>query len=242
MVQFRPVTSRGQDDGFHEIQLSGKQLVFLFMAASVVAGVIFLLGVFVGRGVRAERGTIAQAAALSEAPLPDAARMTSSPTGSVPGAAEPNGVAPPMPVDDLSYFARLDKEPKDSKTSTPTEQPAAEKSPAAKTVSAPPPALPLPVAPAGAVVAANETGGLPTGSGVPGDGYAVQVAALNVRSEADAIAKRLMSKGYAAYVQVPPGAASVFRVRVGTFKTKRDAESVAAWLQKEERITPWVTR
>ncbi len=44
------------DDGFHEIQLNGKQLVFLFMAATVVSVVIFLCGVLVGRGVRAERG------------------------------------------------------------------------------------------------------------------------------------------------------------------------------------------
>jgi len=41
------------DDHFHEIQLSGKQLVFLFMAATVVSVVIFLCGVLVGRGVRA---------------------------------------------------------------------------------------------------------------------------------------------------------------------------------------------
>ena len=39
------------DDGFHEIQLSGKQLVFLFMATTVVSVVIFLCGVLVGRGV-----------------------------------------------------------------------------------------------------------------------------------------------------------------------------------------------
>ena len=39
------------DEGFHEIQLNGKQLVFLFMAATVVAVVIFLCGVMVGRGV-----------------------------------------------------------------------------------------------------------------------------------------------------------------------------------------------
>ena len=44
------------DEGFHEIQLNGKQLVFLFMAATVVSVVIFLCGVMVGRGVRAERG------------------------------------------------------------------------------------------------------------------------------------------------------------------------------------------
>ena len=39
------------DDGFHEIQLSGKQLVFLFMATTVVSVVIFLCGVLVGRSV-----------------------------------------------------------------------------------------------------------------------------------------------------------------------------------------------
>jgi hypothetical protein len=40
------------EDGFREIQLNGKQLVFLFMAATVVSVVIFLSGVLVGRGVR----------------------------------------------------------------------------------------------------------------------------------------------------------------------------------------------
>ena len=39
-----------QDEGFHEIQLNGKQLVFLFMAATVIVVVIFLCGVMVGRG------------------------------------------------------------------------------------------------------------------------------------------------------------------------------------------------
>ena len=43
------------DDGFHEIQLSGKQLVFLFMMTTAVSVVIFLCGVLVGRGVRNER-------------------------------------------------------------------------------------------------------------------------------------------------------------------------------------------
>ena len=40
-----------QDDAFREIQLSGKQLVFVFMAGVVIAVVIFLIGVQVGRGV-----------------------------------------------------------------------------------------------------------------------------------------------------------------------------------------------
>jgi cell division septation protein DedD len=74
-------------------------------------------------------------------------------------------------------------------------------------------------------------------------GYAVQVAALNIRGEADAIAKRLASKGYAAYVMAPAnGTPAVFRVRVGKFGTRREAETVAAKLQKEEQFKPWITR
>ena len=55
-----------QDDGFHEIQLNGKQLVFLFMAATVVSVVIFLCGVLVGRGVRAERAADSSIAANAD--------------------------------------------------------------------------------------------------------------------------------------------------------------------------------
>jgi len=69
------------------------------------------------------------------------------------------------------------------------------------------------------------------------------VFALNIRSEADAIVKRLSSKGYAAYVISPAnGTPAVYRVRVGKFPTRREAESIAAKLQKEEQFKPWVTR
>ena len=49
------ITHDAVDDGFHEIQLSGKQLVFLFMATTAVSVMIFLCGVLVGRDVRGER-------------------------------------------------------------------------------------------------------------------------------------------------------------------------------------------
>ena len=85
---------------------------------------------------------------------------------------------------------------------------------------------------------------LPASAGEPsGQGYTVQIAALNVRSDAEAIARRLSNKGYAAYVVAPPdGTPAVYRVRVGKFPTKREADTVAAKLQKEEQFKPWVTR
>jgi cell division septation protein DedD len=219
-----------QDEGFHEIQLNGKQLVFLFMAATVVSVVIFLCGVLVGRGVRAERSTVAE-----NTPINSAAETTPQqpPPAPVPAPAgsDPRTAAPPPAVDDLSYFNRLEKE------KAPQEQlkPAPEKAePRALRPAAPPPPPKEPTRTAPTAASSAEP---------PGQGYAVQIAALNVRDEAEAIAKRLSSKGYAAYVLAPAGGSPViYRVRIGKFPSRREAESVAAKLKKEEQLNPWVTR
>src|SRR5260221_9727678 len=97
-----------QDDGFHEIQLNGKQLVFLFMAATVVSVVIFLCGVLVGRGVRAERGGVAENAATTSA-VDTSPQPAPAPPAQLPAGSDPTAAAAPPPVDDLSYFNRLEK-------------------------------------------------------------------------------------------------------------------------------------
>ena len=254
------------DEGFHEIQLNGKQLVFLFIAATVVSVVIFLCGVLVGRGVRAGQGAIADAspgsAVADTSPQQAAAAPVPTPAGSDPTAAP----APPAPADDLSYFDRLQKPnaPAEKLKSTPERSAAVVErpTPAAPRETPPPPApkpaAPVPVAETARAepAAGRETPPPPAPKPVApapsteaqraepaGQGFAVQIAALNVRSEADAIAKRLSSKGYAAYVLPPAdGTPSVYRVRIGKFPTRREAESIAARLQKEEQFKPWVTR
>ncbi len=72
------------EEGFHEIQLSGKQLVFLCMATTVVSIVIFLCGVLVGRGVRpvetiAEASTQADTSVTEPATPPPASSPASAP-------------------------------------------------------------------------------------------------------------------------------------------------------------------
>ena len=72
----------------------------------------------------------------------------------------------------------------------------------------------------------------------------MQIAALNVRSEADAIAKRLSSKGYAAYV-LRAGerhAVGVPRPRRQVPDAPRSRDRWPPRLQKEEQFKPWVTR
>ncbi len=333
------------DDGFKEIQLNGKQLVFLFMAATVVSVVIFLCGVLVGRGVRTERAAEALQA-LTDGPSADTA-PSSSTTSPAPGLDPTKASTPPPPVDDLSYFDRLEKstapaEALDSKGAPGTQEtmkrtaegtarmrstsgvdsgaslpitrgsrdrakpgsdvveshdeppvaaprtrptpPVASaaaataprvasdtKAGAASTKAAlePKPGRIMPegktgsVSPAtatpmttpaaasgvtsdpkaGSSAAAMASANTPGAAPAPKSDYAVQVAALNARGEADAVAQKLSSKGYSAYVLASStGALSVYRVRVGPFKTRRDAESMASRLQREEQFKPWITR
>ncbi len=241
---------QAQDDGFHEIQLNGKQLVFLFMAATVVSVVIFLCGVLVGRGVPYGRGSVVEDSTAVPAAETLPQQSASAPAPPAAGS-DPTAAAPPTPADDLTYFNRLEKPtPSAEHLKSEKDRNAAAPARAAKEKEPPPPApapakestraaATPPPAPAPA-----RTDPAPAAAPEPnGQGFAVQIAALNVRSEADAIARRLSSKGYAAYVLSPAdGTPAVYRVRVGKFPTRREAEGIAAKLQKEEQFKPWVTR
>ena len=234
------MASQTQDDGFHEIQLNGKQLVFLFMAATVVSVVIFLCGVLVGRGVKAERACqLIRRAAVATLPIRnDAASCSGGHAASV--GSDPTTAAPPPAVDDLSYFNRLEKPNQPETLKAAPDRPAADPPAPARTA-------PVPAA-ATSGRACGDSSRPPLTSPAPpaapaGDGYAIQVAALREANDADAIARRLSSKGYGAFVIAPgSGTPSVYRVRVGKFKTRREAETVASKLQKEEQFKPWITR
>jgi DedD protein len=241
-----------QDDAFHEIQLNGKQLVFLFMAATVVAVVIFLCGVMVGRGVPQRAGDVTEvpleAAAIDPTVLPPAATSSSSSTAAAPLTAS----------ETLTYTERLEeptpaaeslKAPADTATATssvpaPAAQPVAEKPRPVAAAPAPAPAAlpPAPIAPTKPATppAAAVT---PAAAKEPsGAGFVVQVAAVKERGEADAIARRLSTKGYPAFITTAPGGVQMFRVRVGKFPDRREAETIAGRLEKEEQFKPWITR
>jgi cell division septation protein DedD len=234
-----------QDDSFREIQLSGKQLVFLFMAVVVILVGVFLMGLQVGRGVLMARGApgadTTVSANESEPPPPPASASPGSST------------SPATAAEKLSYAERLGaaEPPRESlKASPPPESPPTPRSesPAPPTSPAPAPVLPTPPpATKTAVAPAAKNPPAPPAaakSAEPaGSGFAIQVAALRESGEADAMVKRLAGKGYPAYVVAPAkGQPSVYRVRVGKFKDRHEADTVAARLQKEEQFKPWVVR
>jgi cell division septation protein DedD len=235
------MASTAHDDGFREIQLNGKQLVFLFMAVTVVSVVIFLCGVLVGRGVRGETTMAATEEAVAEMASGEA---LPPPPAAAPGASS----APATSGEVLTYAERLGEGVPASRDlrkdpEPPAPKPAAE--PPAPKAAEPPPSPSR--ADAGAAKPAEGAPAAPAAATAPGEpsgpGFAIQVAALRERTEADAVAKRLIGKGYKAYVMAPVGnTPSVFRVRVGKFKERREADNVASRLQKEEQFKPWIVR
>jgi cell division septation protein DedD len=224
-----------QEDSFREIQLSGKALVFVFMAGTVILVGVFLMGLLVGRGVLATKGAPGvDAVAASEAEPPLAPAPATSASSSAPSTAG----------EKLSYAERLGSaEPakEQLKPEAPPALPANPPTPKAESIApAPAPAAAAPPAPrptsvpAAPATASNEAAG---------GAFAIQVAALREQQEADAIVKRLAGKGYPAYVVAPAkGAPPVFRVRVGKYKDRSEADTVAARLQKEEQFKPWIVR
>ena len=259
------------DEGFREIQLNGKQLIFLFMAVTVVLVVTFLFGVLTGRGVR-EDAAATEIASGEVAPDSGAA----PPADSAPPPAPAGSSASPAPAapatEELSYAERLLRDTpaeENLKSSTASgaaaapapvvQEPVAEKTPAPpppavkeRPPAAPPPAprdnAPAPVVPAPRPAQPTSVPA-PAAAAQPSDpagpGYAVQVAAYRDRRDADTLAKQLTAKGYPAFVMDPVKgtSTSLFRVRVGKYKTLKDAEAVEARLQSAEQLTnAWIAR
>lgn len=213
------------DDAFHEIQLSGKQLVFLFMAATTVLVMTFLCGVWVGRGVPNDRGTPGDNPDTMAATAPPPATTPAQPAASSgPPSAEPPAPGA-EPDDELSYAKRLQAE------SAP-----AEKLKKPEATATPPPA-PKPAAPAPQAKPEPATAQITARGGA----WIVQVVSLQDRAAAATIAKRLASKGYPAFVLDPAaGGPRIYRVQVGGYADKNEAEQASRRLEREDQFKPFV--
>lgn len=228
------------DDGFHEIHLSGKQLVFLFMATTVVAVVIFLCGVQVGRSVPTQRTQEAFAD-----PTPMASAQTPAPPAAAAGppAAEPP--VPPAETDELSYKKRLEGEATAKESLKPAPEPPARTAPpvTARAQPAPAPAPAPAAAPVPPAPQPTATTATTATTGTPQAGtWVLQVHALRDAKAANGIVQRLSRKGYPAFLVASNAPTSMYRVFVGRYKDRSEAERVAERLKKEEQFNPWITR
>jgi cell division protein FtsN len=230
------------DQEVHEIQLNGKQLVFMFMAATAVAVVVFFCGVMVGRGVRQPQNEAI--AATTDPSIDPTAPIDAS------GSVRLAKAAPAPERENLTYAERLEapkplNEPLKFTESKPAAAPpVVEQSVPAKAVTPPEPKQrPVPKSPpAEPPTAARKTDAVVASSAFaerPGQNVVYQVQAHPTRAAADSQAARLKTKGYLAFVTVNPDNVPLkYRVRVGT--NQREADAVLRRLKQEEHVgAPW---
>lgn len=233
------------DQGFHEVQLSGKQLVFLFMSAVVVMVVVFLLGVNVGRGVRSAVGDT-EVLAQGDPSAP------TGPDVPVPNAATAEPAKPAQP--ELSYHdlllgaapaaGKATAAATDNDKTPPSEAPP----PVAETLPPAPTPAPSPVAspPPSARPPATETAPAqaPAAAAKPsGSDWFLQTNAYSTQAVAEGEVAKLKQLNVPAFVLAPDATdrQKLFRVRVGPYASRAEAERASSRL-KGQGFKPSITR
>jgi cell division protein FtsN len=196
----------------------GKQIVFLFMSAVVVAVVIFLLGVSVGRGVKgSDAGAGPEGSSAAAAP-PETTSAATPPAQASPG--------------DLNYHNSV-------RAGTPAGPPPADD----KTAALPP--VPAPTTPPPPVNDAPPVSGAkatktpaPAAPATNRRGeYFVQVGAYRTMSAAQTVVTKVKAAnaGYAVTTVTMPESAPPprFKVMVGPYSSADDARAVIARLKKQ---------
>ena len=187
-----------------EVSLDNRQVFFLFFGGAVVACLIFVLGVMVGK--RLEARARDQAAPTRSDPLAALDPSAEEPEEPAPRPA-PRKIAASLPPAPAPAPAPVIEPPK------PVEKPR-------PIVEAPKPAPPPP-APAPAVSAEK----LATASKSSGGHYTLQLSAFQDRAEAEDFAKKLGPINYKPNIVAAniPGRGVWYRVRVGEFASQSDS-------------------
>ncbi len=208
------------DQSFYEIQLNTPHLVLAFLAAAVVGVTVFWLGVVIGRG-QTETGPADQWQA-----------------------AVPAEDTEEEPYDLYEAVSEPALQPQ-----APAETPAAEtEPPAQQEVEQPSTAAPRfepadPVEEQRAPVVAESQVGLPRPDASLPSGWIVQVRSTPDKPDADSLQSALVGAGFPAFVvSAEVSGVTYYRVRVGRYRSKGDADIIEAELLTRSDVdTTWVT-
>ena len=246
---------------------SAKQLVFLFMAATVVAVVVFLCGVLVGRGVPFRFvGDTTAFGFGSDGDLNDGLMAVDSDRPSA---------TPTIVGEDLSYYIRLENDTPTVETLSGGRESGPFRDEQVDQVAINDDSLPVPAELFESsgdhdVTAEPRDVRQPVSETIPGlsmlsnssqeprpnkaesagfsnrmtGEFTVQVAAYREQSNAHQFTDRLIAMGFPAYVVGPrlDAPVAVYRVRVGSYQDRQEAEQIRLRLKLEEQFNPWITR
>jgi cell division septation protein DedD len=218
-----------------ELALDGRQIASIVVGAHVILGVVFFLGLNVGKHLATARVEAARAAgdlaALDAVPAP-------------PG--------PAAPKDEITFFKELPR----AKPSAPVAEAPPAAPPVPPPVAAPPPSPDaahdgeVGRAPGASAPAPVEPGASPPGPAEPEPSadappargrWAVQLAAARDRGEIEGLAQRLRRFSPRIEVADIPGKGRYYRLRAGGFDTREAAERYRRDLERETGVNGFVT-
>lgn len=240
-----------------EVSLDGRQIFCLFCGGAVIASLVFVLGVMVGRRVEARTSPERAAAGAASDPLAALDRLAAgdgatASDGHVPSALREGQAAPPAPVDvTLAQAEPPGPEPvtaEAAKVEPPTVEAAKAEPPKPEPVKPevakpeaakveapkPPPAKPEPAKVEPPARAPEGKGGR----------FTLQLSSFQSRAEADAFAAELRKSGYAPSVAEAnvAGKGTWFRVRLGAYGSYDQAVAAKAEFESKQKIIAYVTR
>ena len=224
-------------NGKYQFSFDNRHVVSGLVAAAVVLGAVFVLGVVVGKKVALDQRA-AQApdlltalddkSAAIEKPATPTLTFQEELTKSSPAPSTPPAVSPAPAQAAPQALARATSAPVEAKP-----QLAAVPSPSEPVRGAPPPQLARPVVPVKAQSAKPEGK-----SGI----FTLQLSSTQTRADANRFAARLREKGYAPTVveaQVP-GRGTWNRVRLGNFSSRETATRFLTDFRRETQLDAYV--
>ncbi|MGO8786085.1 MAG: SPOR domain-containing protein [Terriglobia bacterium] len=194
---------------------SARYLALIFLVCVATCGVFFSLGFLVGYN---ERGSHADLSTEAVSPPPVIPPTVNPPPDSAPATAQDPaaGHATPDSVPETEVLTpgpTAGNPPLTSARRADVEPPAATAKPNSNPLSPPKPA-----------------------AGQVGEGITLQVAALRTKQDGEALVDVLKSRGYPVFLLTPEhahAADNLFRVQVGPFRTRADADKVHDKLVQE---------
>jgi cell division septation protein DedD len=218
------------------------QWIALFTAGAVIMGLTFTLGVLVGR----QWSRPASAAASADS----GARKT-VPPGKRGGLSAADVEPSPSADQKLTFYQTLTA-PLGRRSADASQRPEAKAQPAPESPRAEPPPPPYPYTSRGETVvekpAAPEAEAAPARAQADAAGFwsglwSVQVAAFKTQGQAASLHKQLKEAGFDAYIApaVASDGQTNYRVRVGTFKSKADAQRMVERVRGERSLAAFVT-
>jgi cell division septation protein DedD len=203
--------------------LSTRHLILVFLAGVAVCGVFFSLGFLVGYNERSTRMAPVTERVATPATIPPTVNtpLETTPVGSSGAAPSTTSIPPPLTAIQASVPA----------------SPPGEQKPVAAPGTASPVAAPHPSpAEAEREPGPGATATPPAAVGEVGVGFTVQVVASRTKQDAEALVKILEGRGYPVFLVTPEYAHAndnLYRVQVGPFTSKDDAEKVRTKLTQE---------